>query len=264
MRPPRERCRTGSVGGGSAVQRIAERGAAGRLDSPGAGRAIRAVRGHPGRRRQPGRHLGADAVAAAVQDPRVHGLRLGRNVGQTAAMMAGFDHARGRVVVSLDGDLQNDPRDIPALVAKLDEGYDLVCGWRQRRQDKCPAAEGAVVGGQPDHPAADGRPDHRQRLLAQGLSAGPAGPDLPVRRAASVHSGLVGQRRGAHHRDAGAASRPPLRREQVRHLPNGEGAGGPVHAEDDHHLPVPAAARVRQRRRCRWCSARCCSRWPPR
>jgi glycosyltransferase involved in cell wall biosynthesis len=50
-------------------------------------------------------------------------------------MMAGFDHARGRVVVSLDGDLQNDPRDIPMLVAKLDEGYDLVCGWRQRRQD---------------------------------------------------------------------------------------------------------------------------------
>ena len=75
-------------------------------------------------------------VAASVQDGRVHGLRLGRNVGQTAAMMAGFDHARGRVVVSLDGDLQNDPRDIPALVAKLDEGYDLVCGWRERRQDK--------------------------------------------------------------------------------------------------------------------------------
>lgn len=75
------------------------------------------------------------AEASAAQPP-VHGLRLGRNVGQTAAMMAGFDHARGRVVVSLDGDLQNDPRDIPTLVAKLDEGYDLVCGWRQRRQDK--------------------------------------------------------------------------------------------------------------------------------
>jgi glycosyltransferase involved in cell wall biosynthesis len=75
------------------------------------------------------------AQAAAVH-LGVHGLRLGRNVGQTAAMMAGFDHARGRVVVSLDGDLQNDPRDIPMLVAKLDEGYDLVCGWRQRRQDK--------------------------------------------------------------------------------------------------------------------------------
>lgn len=74
--------------------------------------------------------------AAAAADPRVMGLRLGRNVGQTAAMMAGFDNARGRVIVSLDGDLQNDPRDIPALIAKLDEGYDLVCGWRQQRQDK--------------------------------------------------------------------------------------------------------------------------------
>ena len=78
----------------------------------------------------------ARLAEAAATDPRVRGLRLGRNVGQTAAMMAGFDHARGRVVVSLDGDLQNDPRDIPALLAKLDDGYDLVCGWRQQRQDK--------------------------------------------------------------------------------------------------------------------------------
>ena len=75
-------------------------------------------------------------VQAVANDSRVMGLRLGRNVGQTAAMMAGFDHAGGRVIVSLDGDLQNDPRDIPALIAKLDEGYDLVCGWRQQRQDK--------------------------------------------------------------------------------------------------------------------------------
>ncbi len=78
----------------------------------------------------------AHVAAAATAEPRVRGLRLGRNVGQTAAMMAGFDHARGESVVSLDGDLQNDPRDIPALLAKLDEGYDLVCGWRQQRQDK--------------------------------------------------------------------------------------------------------------------------------
>jgi glycosyltransferase involved in cell wall biosynthesis len=75
-------------------------------------------------------------IRAAAADPRVVGLRLGRNVGQTAAMMAGFDNARGQVIVSLDGDLQNDPRDIPALIAKLDEGYDLVCGWRRQRQDK--------------------------------------------------------------------------------------------------------------------------------
>jgi len=78
----------------------------------------------------------AQVAAAAAAEPRVRGLRLGRNVGQTAAMMAGFDHARGGSVVSLDGDLQNDPRDIPTLLAKLDEGYDLVCGWRQQRQDK--------------------------------------------------------------------------------------------------------------------------------
>ncbi len=77
-----------------------------------------------------------DQVRAVAADPRVTGLRLGRNVGQTAAMMAGFDHANGRIVVSLDGDLQNDPRDIPALIAKLEEGYDLVCGWRRQRQDK--------------------------------------------------------------------------------------------------------------------------------
>jgi glycosyltransferase involved in cell wall biosynthesis len=77
-----------------------------------------------------------DQVRAAAADPRVHGLNLGRNVGQTAAMMAGFDHALGQVIVSLDGDLQNDPRDIPALVDKLEEGYDLVCGWRRQRQDK--------------------------------------------------------------------------------------------------------------------------------
>jgi glycosyltransferase involved in cell wall biosynthesis len=78
----------------------------------------------------------ARVAASSAAEPRVRGLALGRNVGQTAAMMAGFDHARGRVVVSLDGDLQNDPRDIPALLAKLEEGYDLVCGWRQQRQDK--------------------------------------------------------------------------------------------------------------------------------
>ena len=75
-------------------------------------------------------------VAGAGSDRRIRGIRLARNAGQTAAMMAGFDHARGEVIVSLDGDLQNDPRDISALVTKLEEGYDLVCGWRQQRQDK--------------------------------------------------------------------------------------------------------------------------------
>jgi len=82
-----------------------------------------------------------DATAAvaerlAAEDDRVRLIRLARNYGQTAAMQAGFDHARGAVVVSMDGDLQNDPCDIPRLVARLEEGYDLVAGVRQRRQDK--------------------------------------------------------------------------------------------------------------------------------
>ena len=60
---------------------------------------------------------------------------LRRNYGQTAAMAAGFESAMGKVIVTLDGDLQNDPADIPMLLAKLDEGYDLVSGWRRNRQD---------------------------------------------------------------------------------------------------------------------------------
>jgi glycosyltransferase involved in cell wall biosynthesis len=60
---------------------------------------------------------------------------LRRNYGQTPAMAAGFQYARGRVIATLDGDLQNDPGDIPLLLSKLDEGYDLVSGWRKERQD---------------------------------------------------------------------------------------------------------------------------------
>ncbi len=71
----------------------------------------------------------------AVQDPRVKVIRFRRNFGQTAAMAAGFDAASGRVVVPMDGDLQNDPSDIPRLLAKIDEGYDVVSGWRKDRQD---------------------------------------------------------------------------------------------------------------------------------
>ena len=58
-----------------------------------------------------------------------------RNYGQTAAMSAGFQNAQGQLIVTLDGDLQNDPRDIPQLLAKISEGYDLVSGWRKQRQD---------------------------------------------------------------------------------------------------------------------------------
>ena len=60
---------------------------------------------------------------------------LRRNYGQTAAMAAGFQHAQGKIIITLDGDLQNDPADIPMLIDKLNEGYDLVSGWRKNRQD---------------------------------------------------------------------------------------------------------------------------------
>jgi glycosyltransferase involved in cell wall biosynthesis len=69
-------------------------------------------------------------------DDRVVVIRLRRNFGQTAAFSAGFDHARGEVIVTMDGDLQNDPADIPRLLAMIDQGYDIVSGWRVNRQDK--------------------------------------------------------------------------------------------------------------------------------
>ena len=78
----------------------------------------------------------AVAQSFAAADGRIRLIQLARNYGQTQAMQAGFDAAEGDVVVSMDGDLQNDPLDIPALVAKLDEGFDLVAGYRERRQDK--------------------------------------------------------------------------------------------------------------------------------
>src|SRR6185503_11610267 len=68
-------------------------------------------------------------------DDRLRVIRFRRNFGQTAAFAAGFDYARGRVIVTSDGDGQNDPGDIPALVAALDRGFDIACGWRKDRKD---------------------------------------------------------------------------------------------------------------------------------
>ena len=77
-----------------------------------------------------------DVLAGArSRDARIRVVRLRRNFGQTAALAAGFDHARGRVVISLDGDLQHDPAEIPGFLAKIDEGFDVVSGWRQTRPE---------------------------------------------------------------------------------------------------------------------------------
>jgi glycosyltransferase involved in cell wall biosynthesis len=74
-------------------------------------------------------------LTVAGADPHVRIVRLRRNFGQTAALQAGIEHSRGDTLVFMDGDLQNDPADIGRLLAKLDEGYDLVSGWREHRKD---------------------------------------------------------------------------------------------------------------------------------
>ena len=83
----------------------------------------------------------ADQSAAIIanlaeQDPRVRPVRFARNFGQTAAILAGIDHSEGDVIVPMDADLQNDPNDIPRLIALIDQGYDVVSGWRKNRKDR--------------------------------------------------------------------------------------------------------------------------------
>ena len=78
----------------------------------------------------------AHCAALAAADPRVKVIKFRRNCGQTAAMVAGIEHAAGATLVTMDADLQNDPGDIPKLLAKIEDGCDLVVGWRHQRQDK--------------------------------------------------------------------------------------------------------------------------------
>src|ERR1700694_3188263 len=70
----------------------------------------------------------------AARDRHVRVVSFRRNFGQTAAVQAGIDHSRGEILVFMDGDMQNDPHDIPRLLEKIDEGYDVVSGWRKERQ----------------------------------------------------------------------------------------------------------------------------------
>src|SRR5215468_227497 len=74
-------------------------------------------------------------ASAAAAHPEIKVIEFRCNAGQTAALMAGIDHASGDTIVTIDADLQNDPEDIPMLLSKLDEGADVVSGWRKDRQD---------------------------------------------------------------------------------------------------------------------------------
>jgi glycosyltransferase involved in cell wall biosynthesis len=78
----------------------------------------------------------ARAIDLARSDTRVRVVKFRRNYGQTAAMAAGIEHARGEILITMDGDLQNDPDDIKLFLEKVDEGHDIVVGWRHNRQDK--------------------------------------------------------------------------------------------------------------------------------
>jgi glycosyltransferase involved in cell wall biosynthesis len=81
-----------------------------------------------------GSHEILDSIVA--KDKRIRVIHFRRNFGQTAAMQAGFDYAEGEIIVPMDGDLQNDPEDIGKMIDKLNEGYDVVSGWRKNRKDK--------------------------------------------------------------------------------------------------------------------------------
>jgi glycosyltransferase involved in cell wall biosynthesis len=76
------------------------------------------------------------AKQLAENDPRLRVIKFRKNYGQTPAMAGGIEHARGKILITMDGDLQNDPADIPKFIEKINEGYDIVCGWRHKRQDK--------------------------------------------------------------------------------------------------------------------------------
>ena len=117
----------------------------------------------------------AERVArAAAQNHQIKVIEFRRNAGQTAAMMAGIDHASGEIIITIDADLQNDPEDIPSLLAKLDEGYDVVSGWRKDTAGRGHPAQSSEPDRQPLISRISGVPSARLRLHAEGLSPGDA------------------------------------------------------------------------------------------
>ena len=133
--------------------------------------------------------------------PELVAVLLRKNYGQTAAMAAGFDVARGEVIISLDGDLQNDPADIPMLLAKLREGYDLVSGWRHQRQDAIQRK--LLQDRQPSDRSRHRRSAARLRLFPEGLPAGSSGGSA-LHASCTLPAGAGLHRRCADHRGEGA------------------------------------------------------------
>ena len=150
----------------------------------------------------------ASASLARLQahDPRLRVIRFRRNFGQTAAFSAGFAHARGRFIVTSDGDLQNDPRDIPAMVEQLErERLRHRLRLAQGPEGRVPLAAAAVDDRQPADLVGDRRPAARLRLLAEGVPGRGRQAAEAVRRDAPLHSGDR-QRAGRRDRRGGRQS----------------------------------------------------------
>lgn len=149
-------------------------------------------------------------------------IEFQRNFGQAAGLQAGFDAARGRLIASLDGDLQNDPHDIPGMIAELESrDLDLLCGWRKARQDALVLRKILLVR-QPADRQGDWRAHPRLWLRAEAVPRPDHQTDQHYGRHAPLHPGLGGQRHSviANRRDRGQSPCPPVRHLEIRYFPH--------------------------------------------
>ena len=188
-------------------------------------------------------------AALAARDRRVRVIKLRRNYGQAPAMAAGIDHARGRVLVTMDADLQNDPADIGGLLAKLEEGYDLVVGWRHERQDKWLSRKLPSVIANRLIALMTGVDVKDNGCTLKAFRADLIKRDTFVWRAASFHSRDDLDRRLSSGRDQGAPPSPPFRLLQIRLVADLQGLARHRHDQDADHLRAAAAVLFLQHRR---------------
>lgn len=135
-------------------------------------------------------------------DNRVILVKLRRNYGKTEALVAGFDHATGDCIVALDGDLQHDPRDIPLFLQKIDEGYDVVCGYRVARPGDSLLLKNSIEGGELDDGQAYRRGRSRLRGRLQGLPNESNPANSSIWRIPALHPGSRRDVWGEHLRSA--------------------------------------------------------------
>ena len=197
------------------------------------------------------------AVGVAREDPRVRIVHFRRNYGQTPAMAAGIEHARGEILVTMDGDLQNDPRDIEHFLAKMQEGYDIVVGWRVKRQDKLisrriPSQVANWLIGKVTGVAIK---DNGCSLKA--FRASPDQADSVVFGDASIHSCYGFHCRAKNCGDSGSSPCAPVWAIEIRTLAHLQGAAR-FDGHQDRRYVLFEAADVVQPARCASCSNRRC------